>query len=212
MRIILILLPLLTSLVLPQGFNWPYVGETGNEDPSIAHGTYTNGTLENGINLVDRGDRFHGYYHYNGTEPIDSDDWGTLTIINKIEAAARSWEAFVFFDFGVGDISLQNGGYWFPHASHQNGLDADFRYIRTDRQELPLDVSTSDSTLFDVETTASLISYLLYEWGDTTNTIFFIDTNYVRIYDPSNLNRVRHAEGHANHFHMRIPDPDGTNN
>ncbi len=100
-----------------------------NIDPSIAHGTYTNGTLENGINLVDRGDSLHGYYHYNGTDPIDYDDWGTLTILNKIEAAVRWWEAFAFFDFGVGDISLQNGGYWSPQVSHQNGLDADFRYL-----------------------------------------------------------------------------------
>jgi len=183
-----------------------------NSDPTIAHGLPTNGSLENGLNIVDNGDIYHKYYHYYGSDLTDTDDWGTLYIIRKIESAARWWKENYWFRFGVGDLSLKNGGYFFPHISHQNGLDADFRYIRTDEEEKPLDLSTSDSIYFDQEKTALLMSALLYLWGDTTNTIFFIDTNYVKIYDPSNLNRVRHESGHANHFHMRIPDPDGTNN
>ena len=181
-----------------------------NENPSIAQGLPNNGSLMDGLNLRDEGDSLHSYYHFYGTDGIDTDDWGTLALINKIESAARDWYTYTFFNFGIGDMSLRNGGYFFPHSSHQNGLDVDLRYIRKDRAEAPLDVST-DPDDFDQETTAFLMSRLLYSSGDTTNTIFFIDTNYVHITDTIG-NRIRHDSGHRNHFHMRIPDPDGTNN
>ena len=48
-----------------------------NTNPSIAKGTPGNGSLEGGINLPDNGE---GYYHYLGTDPIDTDDWGTLAL------------------------------------------------------------------------------------------------------------------------------------
>lgn len=177
-----------------------------NDNPSLALGLPYNGTLAGGINICDENT---GYYHFYGTDPVDHDDWGTLDLIQCIEATGRRWDEDYNFRFGFGDMSLQNGGSFPPHASHQNGLDMDMRYIRTDGQQLPLDISTQ-SSLYDVEATVNLMNFLIQE-SSITVTDIFVDTNYAQIVNQTG-NILQHASGHTNHFHVRIQDPDGLNN
>src|SRR5256885_874419 len=98
-------------------------------NPSIAHGTRSSGTLSGGIHLPDAG---FGYYHYYGTDPLNTDDWGTLALVNTIEGAARCWTPRTRRNYRPGDMSLINGGTFSPHVDHQNGLDVDVRYVRND--------------------------------------------------------------------------------
>lgn len=181
------------------GFD-PYVP---NVDPSIAHGLPNNGSLSGGINLPDNGSR---YYHFRGNDPVDTDDWATLAAINTTEKASWKWTNVVI-RFGVGDMSTQYGGTFPPHASHQNGLDIDFRYLRNDAQEIPLDISTADSIYYDPQITANLMNLLIETSGNTVTHIF-VDTNYAHLTG----SLLVHDTGHRNHFHIRIQDPDGTNN
>lgn len=177
-----------------------------NQNPSLAHGLPWNGTLGGGINICDA---ITGYYHFLGTDPVNSDDWGTLALIQVLEAAGREWNKYFQFDFGFGDMSLQTGGNFPPHISHQNGLDVDMRYIRTDGSQQPLNIATQPS-LYDVDATVDLMNILIYA-GEGTVTDIFVDTNYAQIMNASG-NILKHADGHTDHFHVRIQDPDGTNN
>ena len=180
-------------------------------NPSIAHGTPTNGWLEGGINLPDEG---RGYYHHYGIDPVDRDDWGTLTLINMVEGGGRDWMKWYFTPrIGILDMSLQNGGpftnYYSPsdtdHVSHQNGLDVDVRYVRNDGQETSLNIAGSDSIYYDVEATATLMNYLI---ANANVTLIYIDTVHAHLTD----NILHHWPGHEHHFHVRIEDPDGTGN
>ena len=78
-----------------------------NANPTIAHGSPCNGWIENALNLVNSGT---GYYHYLGTDPIDTDDWGVLHLINMIEGAGREWysNGYTPPKIGVGDMSKGN--------------------------------------------------------------------------------------------------------
>lgn len=108
-----------------------------DHNPSIASGTRSNGQLLNGLNLPDTG---FGYIHYLNQDIKDSDDWGTLSMINVIEQVGREFRRkpcqtfYSLADFlpreQPGDMSRQLGGAFSPHVEHQNGLDVDVRYVR----------------------------------------------------------------------------------
>ena len=177
-------------------------------NPSIAHGQPCNGTLEKGLNLMNEG---YGYDHYNIDPPGDIDDWGVLHLINMIEGAGRDWYNNYWPPprIGVGDLSLRYGGQFGIHSCHQNGTEADFRYVRNDGLEDPLNISTSDSIYFDVSATVALMSYLL----DNSNSIKIYLSSYCRgkiIF--TEIDTVYDTAGHHDHFHWRIQDPDGTGN
>jgi hypothetical protein len=171
-------------------------------NPSIASGTPTSGSLEGGINLPDEGE---GYYHYYGSDPIDTDDWGTLALINIIEGGGRSWwEWHVTPRAGFGDMSLQNGGNWPPHTSHQNGLDVDVRYVRNDGEEASINIATQQE-LYDSHATADLMNCLIQN-GNIV--VIYIDEEHANLENGV----LQHWPGHETHFHVRIEDPDGTSN
>lgn len=157
-----------------------------------------------------------GYYHYLGTDGIDVDDWGVLHLINMIECAGRDWYNWNCAPprIGVGDLSRGDkntqsfGGYFAPHVCHQNGIEADFRYVRNDGLEIPLNLSTSDSDSFDKYATIELFNSL------------FENADPIKIYVGTFLRGKIEFEGidtvydayHNDHFHLRLQDPDGTGN
>lgn len=183
-----------------------------NDNPSIARGTPTNGSIDNALNMVNSGP---GYWHYN-PEKTNTDDWSVLHLINMIERAGREWWSEHFTpprisvgDLSFGDASTQNfGGLFLPHTSHQNGLDADFRYVRRDNEEEPLNIR-SQSSQYDQIATSALIN-AIFRSGDVTLVItspydMIIWQDWVPMqYD--------YSGNHDNHFHIRIADPDGTDN
>lgn len=210
-------------------------------NPSSARGCpgsdnpFCTGSLYSGINLPDQ-DRFTGYYHYyQPGDQLNTNDWGTLALINEVEATSRAWvdtrhECFYYRlrraswsrTFGAGDLSQGSetsapfmGGPWldaagFPrHESHQNGLDVDVRYLRQNGDQTPLDLAGPDSIFYDNDATLDLLYCFLLS-GPVQRIL--IDTVYAKVSRGGYEDIIVHHTGHRNHFHVRITDPDGTNN
>jgi len=187
-------------------------------NPSIASGTRSNGFLIRGLNLPDTG---FGYIHDPGTDFKDSDDWGTLALINTVEQAGREFRRkpcqTLYADPDhlprqqTLDMSLDGGQYFYPHDEHQNGLDVDVRYMRTNG-EGQLDLADpTQAPYFDLTGTLELMSCFLQ-----TGRIFRIiyDSARTGIGNPPGTNYlVDDPSGqHSNHMHVSIFDPDGPNN
>ena len=110
---------------------------------STALGTPAAGSLEHGVRFPAAGHHFFTWDPILHRQP-DSDwrRWGTDDLVRTTlrvlrEFARRHPHAP---RIGVGDLSLRHGGYFGPevgggigHATHQNGLDVDVYYPRTDR-------------------------------------------------------------------------------
>lgn len=137
------------------------------------------------IQLAASGPGFHSYAPSNRR-------WGTPKFIYGIERVALRWqrERPRGPRIGVGDISYQNGGPISGHASHQLGVDGDFRPLRGDGREDPVTIHQS-----------------AYSRTDTQRVLdFFVDELPVR-YIFFNDTRTRHTQtwpNHDNHFHVRI--------
>jgi len=175
----------------------------------------SDGYLDFGMNLRDAGD---GYAHYLGNDQVDTDDWGTGHLLRLIEGSGRSWADSIstrgYPHMMTGDMSLRTGGSFYPHASHRNGLDVDVRYIRKDRSEtLGLNICT-DGAQYDTTATLGLFNTIVVLNGDGRNGMpwveyIFVDTACVGIVAHPDDPYIRYEDGHQDHFHVRIRDPDG---
>ena len=194
-----------------------------NANPSVAHGTPACpdsispfcGYLEHGIKLTGRE---QGLYHYVGDWwQANQDDWGTLRLLNRIEATARDWSGprrectfSIASTFGFGDLSWGEettqlfGGRLSPHGSHQNGLDVDIRFVRTDGTEQPVGAA------WDPFATGDLINCFLY-YTDVEKIYVNLTLNGGWYYPPPNSVVVNDLK-HNDHFHVRVRDPDGLAN
>ncbi len=170
-----------------------------DEDPSMAEGSPNAGSLTFGLNLPDRNT---GYEHFYGTDSIDSDDWGIGALVGCVEATGRRLASTDIL-VQVGDMSLRRGGTFPPHVAHQNGLEADFRYVRTDRAAIPLDLRIEPEA-FDPEATGQLLDAMF----DECDIDFILVDESVEVdLSPGRQTRVVPSDGHANHFHLRIRNP-----
>lgn len=194
-------------------------------DPSYPTGVPTWGTLQYGLNLPDEE---LGYYHYLGTSPANTDDWGIGNLLNSILQTGQRWDGYAWDPqfpcrsasnsvdwtpanrIGVLDLSQGNvttrvfggpfmeGGY-LQHSWHRQGLDVDVRYLRTDRFEDRLDVY-EDPAHFDIYGTVDLLNCFL---ALPNVELIFMDLDDTGII-PDPQGRVQHLVGHTNHFHVRI--------
>lgn len=193
-------------------FNW----ETYDSDPSIAYGLPNNGSLTWGLNLKDKG---YNYYHHYGSDATDTDDWGTGKLIYVMTNAAHNllkkgeeeyyWETFSDFTgpLQIGDMSRQNGGYFSPHGSHQNGLDYDGRYVRVDRERISLDIAWSPS---DYDEAATQNMFLAFRDVFSDIQYIFVDADALGfdiLYN--NVSIFNDESGHSDHYHLRIHCPSG---
>jgi uncharacterized protein YraI len=137
------------------------------------------------IQLANSGPGFYGYY-------ASSKRWGRPALVYGIERAARRFKAAnpSAPRLGVGDISLQNGGDISGHASHERGVDADFRPIRNDRRE---GRTTRFQSTYSRTYTDRVIQLIRSE--TRVHLIFFNDLN---------IRGVQRWPNHDNHFHVRI--------
>ncbi len=124
-------------------------------------------------------------------------------------------------DLMVHDLSFQRGGSMRPHASHQNGLDADITYYRTGAE----DVCTWEA-MTPENIDARLNWYLFRTWMEL-GVVEYIFVNFELqqpLYDyalsrgvpeeelndlfeyPDRGSRgiIRHEPGHDDHFHIRF--------
>ena len=99
---------------------------------------------------------------------------------------------------GIGDISKQPGGPFLPHETHQNGLNADIRYVMKNNTEARLDVRETYE-LFSQEYTEALIN-LFIQHGATK---IIIDPE-TKIQQTSII--ILDSTGkHSNHIHVNFP-------
>lgn len=195
-------------------------------NPSLAVGSWTNGQLTGGLNLPDVNG---GYFHYfPGSDPrwdvVDSNDWGTLALINAIEATARDWidfseenrvcNQFTNFitrapKFDVGDMSKRGGGYWSDsngqqrHAGHQNGLEVDVRYVRKDKANSPLDIRANPAA-YDTNATFDLMSCFV---ADAQVNVIYVDSASVGFWNASGVSILVNDTTHNTHFHVQLKQP-----
>lgn len=183
---------------------------------SASIGRAARGALYGGIELAES----EGIVHAGGYA------WGTANSVRAIERAVREVRA-CFPDtprLFVGDLSREHGGWLGPHASHQAGLDADIGYFYVGP---PLWYQRATAKNLDVPRTRALLKALIE--GGNVEMIFIDRSVQTLLKRASNEPRsdallneawfegplkrdaiIRHAWGHATHFHVRFTDPDAT--
>ena len=180
------------------GTNWHHLGNTSDTAVvlvCIHKGTPTNGSLSGDNSLSDNGT---GYYHFLGTDAPNTDDWACDIYANqKVHGVGLWWNQSP--KIGIGDLSLQGGGPWVDHDSHENGLDVDVRYVRNDGQEAALDLN-ANPTLYDQAKTQQVVERFCLLGGAS---VIFVDSQA-----SLTASCVQVLSGHHNHFHVRFPDPD----
>lgn len=182
-------------------------------EPPSSYGKANSGRLVNGMPMIE-GESWYV------RDPRES--WGTPEVVRYL---ARGFEHVDALYPGrsrimVGDLSLARGGRLAPHKSHRTGRDVDASYYGL--EGAPKDAFWNAlSPNFDVERNWSLFKY----WIDQGIVEYiFVDTRLQRALanhalqsgeDPEYVRSVfqaigkhsapiRHARGHADHFHVRF--------
>jgi murein endopeptidase len=170
---------------------------------STAVGTPGAGSLEHGVRFPAAGHHFFTWDPILHRQP--NRDWRRWGTDDLVRATLRVLRQFARRHphaprIGVGDLSLRHGGYFGPevgggigHDTHQNGLDVDVYYPRTDRRErAPITVDQ-----VDVRLSQALVD-------------LFVDAGAQTIYVGPNLplsgppGVVTPLVNHDNHLHFRI--------
>jgi penicillin-insensitive murein DD-endopeptidase len=186
------------------------IGHPQGKDPGF-------GSLQYGTVLPEAG---VGYRRLGGP----SINYGTGHMISLIEYAAKDMND----DFGttlyVGGIAHENGGYFPPHQSHQNGLDADIAFVGQSGFKSVIEKNGDIAKNFDVEKNwelwRRLVNQRYTENGKTDSIVSMIlvappikeylcnwATVNDKFQDPLNrelMSKIRPTAGHEGHFHMRI--------
>ncbi len=120
-----------------------------------------------------------------------------MCVAETLAADHSDWPRLV-----IGDLSLFRGGPFgreyggLGHASHQNGLDVDVYYPRKDRMER----AATTRAEVDFERATEIVNRFVAAGADR---IFVGRTTPLR----ANLPVVQRLRGHADHLHVRFPDP-----
>lgn len=130
-----------------------------------------------------------GYYVY-GTPGQGGGQYAHPVLMTVLLFVEREWQATERLKFGIGNISLAEGGEFKPHESHTNGLQVDLRPLRKDGAQVRVDYFQSG---YDREATTKLIGLFLMH--PSIKKVFFNDTAI-----PS----VLPLAGHNDHFHVEV--------
>jgi hypothetical protein len=158
-----------------------------NEAAILQHSkSSTTGGPVNGLRLQQFGASGHaGCYSYAAAERQN----GTDEMLRALYDAATSLHKSGV-EFGVGDISLAQGGEMLPHKTHRTGKNADLRPVRNDGTRGP--TSIGDPT-YSQTSTRTLVEALLA--NSAVTRILFNDAD---------IPGVRNYPGHHNHLHIEI--------
>jgi len=212
----------------------PGVGDPTPRDPifadkSNAIGFYSNGTIEAATKFPDASSGIIKIFR------LRDRAYATATLVRTLTLAASAWRAE--FPAGdrvqIGDIADSDGGSISGHASHQNGLDVDVAYLRTDRIERNPNTNGpngfGESFVKDGVVTSNFD--LQRNWAILRNLVargnvgrIFVDPaikgafcRKAAVLDPKLsltsrnevLRRLRPYANHDDHFHLRIKCPTG---
>ncbi|MFO7177919.1 MAG: penicillin-insensitive murein endopeptidase [Pseudomonadota bacterium] len=182
---------------------------------SVSFGTPNRGALFNGVAA-------EASHLYELVKPDDA--WGTRETIDYLNAAIRKVHA-AFPDtppLRLGHISAKTGGRLRPHVSHQSGRDVDISFYYTDDSPW---YARATKKNFDLPRNWAFVKALITE---TDIEIILVDRSIVNLLQKFALDSgedpfwvrsifrgfpgqqrpiVRHASGHATHFHLRFYNP-----
>jgi len=145
----------------------------------------------------------------------NSDNWGTLGLINLIEKVGRAWNkkyqsysevAQNYPNITVKDLSRAGGCYFATigtctgHSNHQTGVEVDIRLVHDDQS------TNGGLNYWDDPDYSSTRTQQLVDVFRSLGDIYKIYFN-----DPS-ISGVEYHDGHNDHLHIWISDPDGINN
>lgn len=130
-----------------------------------------------------------GYYVY-GTPGGGAGQYAHPALLCVLNFVEREWQGGDARKFGVGNISLADGGKYKKHGTHTNGLQVDIRPIRKDGKHSAVTLFDGQ---YDRDATAKLIA--IFCAHPSVKTILFNDTTILG---------VRPWVGHDNHFHVAI--------
>jgi penicillin-insensitive murein endopeptidase len=156
------------------------------------------GRLVNGVRVPAEGSHYFTYDPVRRRSPNRPwRRWGTdglvritLRVVNEFARAHPKAPRV-----GIGDLSRRHGGDFGPkHATHQNGLDVDVYYPRTDRLERP----PRRASQVDRRLAQDLVNRFLAAGA----TRVYVGPN-VGLTGPPGIVRV--IPNHDNHLHARIP-------
>jgi len=119
-----------------------------------------------------------------------------LTLIFQIE---RAWQAMCDRKFGIGNISIDGGGAYDNHQSHQKGIEMDCRPIRNDHMTGQGARCTFRDKEYDLDATIDLIR--LFVEHPRIKIAYFNDG---RVQKALGGARVKSLIGHNNHFHVEL--------
>jgi len=204
-----------------------YVVDFCDLDLSEAVDKYDDGSLKDGLMLpigkiletdisgYPIGEGGVGYVTYHNADPMAEDHWGTHKLCNCIILAGDNWS-----DFGtpisVGDMSTQFGGKFIGHDSHQNGLDADIRYVRSDEKIQPLDIIKNPHDYDDYQTKLIMAEfiriqscdvrkiYVAYKNVGFTNEELALAVGYGTTVQNWMKPDTKDKSEHHHHYHLRI--------
>src|SRR5215207_2211421 len=128
--------------------------------------------------------------------------WGTDRLVRVLLSVARAYHRAHphAAPMAIGDLSRPRGGDFGPrfgyigHASHQNGLDADVYYPRSDRRA----VAPRDARDIDRARSQELVDRFLTAGA----ALIFVGPNTALRGPPG---RVEPLANHDNHLHVRLP-------
>lgn len=182
----------------------------------VSRGLANNGSLSGGIQLPAGA----GYVVRNPKRSYGT-SLSVGLIIDAMSAYAAKYPKAP--RFAIGDLSVEHGGKLIPHLSHQSGRDVDISYINSNLKEF-VGFSKMNASNFDVDKNWFVIEYFLktkkvqYIFVDYDLQKLLYDHAKKKGYTDAQLRTmiqypngkksysaiVRHAKGHADHFHVRF--------
>lgn len=121
-----------------------------------------------------------------------------MSVIFRIE---RHWQTIDDRKFGIGNISLADGGK-FGHATHRKGIEMDCRPVRKDKMVGPSARCSRFDKIYDRDATLRLIC--LFAEHPKVQLIYFNDDI---IQSAIGGGIVTSWAGHDDHFHVQISEP-----
>jgi hypothetical protein len=124
-------------------------------------------------------------------------NWGTAAAVGQLEAAASVIVKAGHGRVGVGDISWEHGGDIRGHQSHEVGMDADLRPMRTDERQCTWGTRWT-WTSYDRSATRALVKAIRAAAPGHIKVIYFNDPVLIR------EGLVTWHVAHDDHIHVRF--------
>ncbi len=177
----------------------PHTGLPEFADPSQEPMEEITVTAPRETGLVQLPQDLPGEFRIYGTPPKGAGQYGVPSTMGVVGMASKQWTEAGNAPFNVGNMSLADGSYFYPHTKkgdHTTGTAFDIRPVRTDGKNAGTDFTSAD---YDRAATQRLVDTLRATGG--VKEIFFDDPEI------SGVRSLGPKSPHTNHLHVQV-DPN----